>query len=231
MNFFKKIGVCVVTGWKLIKETWQIVTGLYIILDLTRPCVSIFGGSRLLQDSSYSQDAYAIAAKLVAHGISVLTGGGPGIMEAGNCGAGSGAHEKGEIVTMGIGVRGLEGQDFNKCAGKTVLFDYFFSRKWLLINYSMGFVVFPGGFGTVDELSDLLNQMQTGKLHQSPVILIGTSFWKPYQDWMEQARNHQLLASVNVPQIVVTDDLDHAVSILLEHRKKMSANPTISKVS
>ena len=114
MNFIKKLSICAGTFWHLFKEMWQIVSGLYTILDLTRPCVSFFGGSRLKQDSMYAQHAYQLAAKFVQHGVSVLTGGGPGIMEAGNCGALSAAKNK-EIVTIGIGVRGLDSQPFNKC--------------------------------------------------------------------------------------------------------------------
>jgi len=229
MNFFRKIGICIATSWRLLKELWQIISGLYIILDLTRPSVSIFGGSRLKQDMSYSQEAYAISAKLVNKGISVLTGGGPGIMEASNCGAASVKHNEIEIVTMGISVRGLEDEVSNRCVGKQpIIFDDFFPRKWLLLNYSLGFVVFPGGFGTMDELSELLNQMQTGKLKQAPVILIGTKFWKSYYDWVQEARSENLLSPVSEPKLTLTDDLDYAVSLLLEHCKKCSANPTIS---
>jgi len=217
MNFFKKIGICLATSWRLWKEMWQIVRGLYTILDLTRPCVSFFGGSRLKQDSRYAQHAYTLAAKFVQHGVSVLTGGGPGIMEAGNCGAMSVA-KKGEVVTIGIGVRGLgDGAPFNKCAVKNIIFDYFFSRKWLLIHYSVGYVIFPGGFGTMDELSDLLSQMQTGKIPMAPVVLIGADYWKPYMAWVDEARKTDLLSGINAPKIVVTDDLDYAVAVLVEH--------------
>lgn len=226
MNFLKKIRICITTGWGLLKEFWQIISGLYMILDLTRPSVSFFGGSRLAQDSAYAKYAYKIAAKLVANGISVLTGGGPGIMEAGNCGAQSVQHPESEIVTIGIGIRGLTGQDFNKCASKRIIFDYFFARKWLLINYSMGYVVFPGGFGTMDELSELLNQMQTGKLSQAPVILIDTAYWKPYEAWINEARTKHLLSASREPKITVTDDLDYAVALLLEHGKRVTAQPT-----
>lgn len=227
MNFIKKITICIATSWRLLKELWQIITGLYMILDLTRPSVSIFGGSRLKQNSPYAQDAYNISAKLVANGISVLTGGGPGIMEAGNCGATSAMHKKNDVVTIGIGVRGLEKQEFNRCAGKTIIFDYFFARKWLLLNYSMGYVVFPGGLGTMDELSELLNQMQTGKLTQAPVILIGVNYWNPYYEWINEARKHHLLSTTREPKIILTDDLDYAVSLLLEHYKETSNNSVI----
>lgn len=219
MNFIKKIGTCIATSWRLFKEMWQIISGLYKILDLSRPCVSIFGGSRLKQDTFFAKHAYEISAKLVQNGISVLTGGGPGIMEAGNCGAVSVA-KKGETVTIGIGVRGLEEQLFNRCATKNIQFDYFFSRKWLLIHYSVGFVVFPGGLGTMDELSDLLSQMQTGKLPPAPVVLIGVDYWKPYEAWVNQARKENLLSGIHEPKIVLTDDIDEAVAVLLGHCKQ-----------
>lgn len=232
MNFIKKLGICVSMGWHLLKVFWQIISGLYSILDLTHPCVSIFGGSRLKQDSSYAQDAYAIAAKLVSNGISVLTGGGPGIMQAGNCGANSVKHTENDIVTMGIGVSGLgHEQAMNPCAKKTMMFDYFFARKWLLLNYSVGYIIFPGGFGTMDELSELLNEMQTGKIRQAPVILIGTNYWKPYQAWVNEARKHHLLSETHEPKITITDDLDYAVSILVKHCESCETTGINSKKS
>ena len=218
MNFLKKLVVCTATAWRLWKEMWQIVSGLYSLLDLTRPCISMFGGSRLKSDDPFVQHAYAIAAKLVQQGVSVLTGGGSGIMEGGNCGALSAA-KPGETVTMGIGLRGIEdgGQGFNRCATKHIDFDYFFSRKWLLIHYSIGYVVFPGGFGTMDELSDLLSQMQTGRIQPAPIVLIGTEYWKSYEDWTKRARKEHLFSGYHEPHIVVTDDIDYAVSVLVEH--------------
>lgn len=217
MHFIKKIGVCIVTAWRLWKEMWQIIRGLYSILDLSRPCVSIFGGSRLKQDSIPAKQAYEISAKLVSHGISVLTGGGPGIMEASNCGALSAAKDHG-VVTMGIGIRGLiHDQPFNKCAGKKIEFDYFFSRKWLLIHYSVGYIIFPGGLGTMDELSDLLSQMQTGKIPFAPVVLIDKDYWKSYEAWVNLARENHLLSGRYEPHITVTDDIDEAVTILVGH--------------
>jgi len=148
----------------------------------------------------------------------VLTGGGPGIMEAANCGAMPKDKPVKPATTMGIGIKGmLHEEGINVCAGEYIALDYFFSRKWLLINYSIGFIVFPGGFGTFDELSDLLNLLQTGKRFSAPVILIGVEFWRPYVELLNNARKLVVLSPDNEPRIIVTDDLEHAVKVVTEH--------------
>lgn len=219
MNHFKKIGMVLQMSWRLLKETTQILIGLYKILDLTRPSVSIFGGSRLQPNSVYVKQAGELAKKLVAQGVSVLTGGGPGIMEAASCGALKDYKKSEGVVSIGIAIRGLTPQEpLSRCAaGLQIFVDYFFARKWLLIHYSRAFVVFPGGFGTMDELSDLLNQMQTGKLKQAPVVLIGTQFWKSYNDWLNRSRYEGFISSATEPFITITDDINYAVALLVEH--------------
>lgn len=217
-EFFRKFTNGLTLAFHFFKATLQMVYAAWKISDLPQPLVSIFGGSRLKKDSPYVVQAHLIAKMLVDRNISVLTGGGPGIMEAASCGA---AHEKkeGQNRTMGIGVVGLRGEEgFNPCVKDSgIMIDYFFARKYLLISYSFGFIVFPGGYGTMDELSELLTLMQTGKIAEAPVILIGSKYWQHYLAWVEVAREHGLLVRREVSLITVTDDLEYAVTILAAH--------------
>jgi uncharacterized protein (TIGR00730 family) len=216
MEFFSRHWRCLVVTWQLIKETKQIVYGMYRITRIPTPCVSIFGGSRLTEDSYYAKQAEELAYKLVQRNIGILTGGGPGIMQAASCGALRASGGRTDMF-MGIIVTGMKDEAPSKCGGDQIILDYFFARKWLLINYSIGFVIFPGGLGTIDELSDLLNLMQTGKLPQTTVVLIGTEFWKSYQDWVAIARKNAYLSSTREPKVFVTDDIDAAVERIVTY--------------
>lgn len=216
-GFLHRMVQCVVVGWRLIREAIQIVYGMYKIMRLPRPCVSIFGGSRLAQHSHYAELAYECAKLLVEENIAVLTGGGPGIMESANCGAQS-VKTDGQLRNIGIGITGMRHEKgLNPCVGERIVLDYFFARKWLLINYSVGFIVFPGGFGTLDELSDLLNVIHTQKRAWAPVVLIGVEFWKPYEAWLEQARREHLVEPIQEPVVLITDDLTVAMKYLKQH--------------
>lgn len=215
----RRIGSCITVGWNLLRATVHTVYGMYKITRLSKPCVTIFGGSKLAVDSLYAQQAGTLAKKLVEADIAVLTGGGPGIMEAASCSA-EAAGKKGKhgVMMMGITVRNIPFEKgANMCVGEPIELDYFFSRKWLLINYSIGFCVFPGGLGTLDELSDLLNQIQTEKLPPMPVVLIGTAFWKSYLAWLEEARAHDLLRPRELPFLTITDDINEAFEIVRAH--------------
>jgi len=221
LESLRRLTTCIRTGWHLLKELRQTVYGMYKITKLPSPCVTIFGGSHLPIDGHYARQAGEIAQRLVEAGIAVLTGGGAGIMQAANCAAAAATKDKGRIMTMGIGVRHLpEEPGPNVCVGKPIMLDYFFSRKWLLINYSIGFCVFPGGLGTVDELSDLLNLIHTKKFGPVPVILMGRSFWKPYLDWITTSQQHGLIVPEIMPYLLVTDDVAEAVAKLHAHCKQ-----------
>lgn len=210
MKFIKRITLCVRVWIHFMKVTWQVFNGVIRVSRLDQPSVSIFGGSRFTPDNQYIHQARELAQLLVAQGISVLTGGGPGIMEAASCGALEAGGK-----SIGISVKGLsqEKKKIECLKGNSITLDYFFARKWLLINYSIGFVIFPGGFGTMDELSDLLNLLQTKNLSQAPVILIGTDFWKPYLEWLKMAEKDGLIAR-DRPRIIVTDDVEHVVTLI-----------------
>jgi uncharacterized protein (TIGR00730 family) len=223
IKFLQRLGQCLAACWHLVKEALQIVHGIWHITGLPTSCITIFGGSRLPQDSPFSSQANDLARTLVEHNFSILTGGGPGIMESANCGAAEagGAHR---IVTLGFSIYGLIDEKLtNRCVSdksKHIVLNYFFARKWLLTQYSVGFCVFPGGLGTMDELFDLLNLMITHKLPYAPVVLIGTEYWKAYQTWIVKAHEHGLIAQEREPHVVITDNINEAVSHIVAHHQK-----------
>jgi uncharacterized protein (TIGR00730 family) len=146
------------------------------------PCVTIFGSARTKPENIYYQMAVEISAKLVRHGYGVITGGGPGIMEAGNKGARS---EKGRSVGLNIDLPFEQSHNPFIDGDKLITFDYFFVRKTIFVKYSQGFIVMPGGFGTLDELFEAITLIQTKKIGAFPIVLVGSEFWKGLLDWMK----------------------------------------------
>lgn len=195
-----------------IKVLFQLIYGVWHIGKLPHPIITIFGSARHLATKTYDIKAFLLAEECTKKGISVLTGGGPGIMEAASCGATHPHKNKGK--TLGIGVSNLQEKP-SRCAHIYIQLDYFFARKWLLMNYSKAFVVFPGGFGTLDELSELLTLIQTKRLTRVPVFLVGTAFWSPLVEWLstvvlqEGAVNTQ-----DVALLTVVDDIDQILKAL-----------------
>lgn len=207
---------------------FNLLYGIWKLSRLDKAPVTIFGGTHLFPDSLYLVKAHQLANMLAKNGIPVLTGGGPGIMEAANCGA---ANIEGKIIsTMAIGVKGLDdGGGFNKCVKHSIVMRYFFSRKILLINYSIGFAIFPGGFGTLDELTELLTLIQTGMRQKAPIVLIGVDYWAPFMDWMHNsALNEHLISYSDTSLFIVTDDIDYAYKLLClpQSQKPFSAFST-----
>jgi uncharacterized protein (TIGR00730 family) len=209
---FKRIRFCYRSFLSLFKVMFQLFYGIWRIGSIPRPMVSIFGGSRLKQSDYYAHQANTLAQRLVDNDLSVLTGGGPGIMEAANCGA---IYSKRGIGrSIGIGVRDLK-EARNICVQEYLELDYFFARKWLLTRYSSAFVVFPGGFGTIDELSEVLTLMQTSSLPRVPIVLVGGEYWKPFMQWItDEAQRHGLIDSSELAFFTVTDDLDKVFDII-----------------
>jgi len=169
-------------SWQIFKVMAEFVEG-FEKLSRIGPCVSIFGSARTKPDNPYYKMAEEIAAKLVRHGYGVITGGGPGIMEAGN----KGAHAEGG-KSVGLNIE-LPFEQFNNIyidSDKLINFDYFFVRKVMFIKYAQGFVVMPGGFGTLDELFEAITLIQTKKIGQFPIILVGRAYWQGLIDWIEK---------------------------------------------
>jgi uncharacterized protein (TIGR00730 family) len=169
-------------SWAIFKIMSEFVQG-FEKLSKAGPCVSIFGSARTKPDNQYYQLAEEIAFQLTRKGYGVITGGGPGIMEAGNKGA-----AKGGGVSVGLNIDLPFEQESNPYVqkDKSIDFDYFFVRKLMFVKYAQGFIVLPGGFGTLDELFEALTLIQTQKIGRFPIILVGTVFWGGLIEWMKE---------------------------------------------
>ncbi len=175
--------------------------------------VSLFGSARSKPDDWEYREARRLARRLSARGISVITGGGPGVMEAGNLGA---TEEAGKSV--GLNIELPHEQLANPYLDIDLNFRYFFTRKFLLIRYAIGFAIFPGGFGTADELFELLTLVQTGKLQQRPIILVGESYWRGLYDWLTgQMQAGEFIGGDDLRYLQIVADADAAAEILLSY--------------
>lgn len=193
-----------------IQVTVHLIHGAWHIAKLPKPIVTIFGGARLSQDDPYAQKARELAHTLTKNNISILTGGGPGVMQAANCGV----IKSKELRSLGIGVQGLP-EGANLCVQHFINTKYFFARKWLLIRYSTAFAVFPGGFGTLDEMSEVVTLIQTHKLERRPIILFGVAYWQPFMVWLhESALKSGLVSQKDVQLITLTDDVNELFCLL-----------------
>ncbi|WP_075342170.1 LOG family protein [Tenacibaculum agarivorans] len=168
-------------SWAIFKIMSEFVDG-YERLSRIGPCVSIFGSARTKPDHKYYKLAEEVAFQLTQSGFGVITGGGPGIMEAGNKGA-----NRGKGTSVGLNIELPFEQHDNPWIdpGKSLDFDYFFVRKVMFVKYSQGFVVMPGGFGTMDELFEAITLIQTHKIGRFPIVLVGKKFWSGLLDWIQ----------------------------------------------
>src|SRR6187549_2461788 len=168
-------------SWVIFKVMSEFVEGFEKLAKIG-PCVTIFGSARIKSTHPYYKMAEDIAYRLVQHGYGVITGGGPGIMEAGN----KGAHRAGgKSVGLNIFLPFEQSGNIYIDKDKLITFDYFFVRKVMFVKYSQGFIVMPGGFGTLDELSEALTLIQTKKIGRFPIVLVGKKFWKGILDWIK----------------------------------------------
>lgn len=209
--FFARIRACVSVFFSFVKSAYYASYGAWRLSLLPAPRVTIFGGSKIAQDHPYALQAMQLAQKCADAGLSVLTGGGPGIMQAANCGAVKNGQK---TRSMGIGVKGLDEDFINQCVKEVIFVDNFFTRKWLLTSYSDAFAVLPGGFGTLDEMATISTLMQTAQRKRSPIVMIGVVYWRPLLQWIEQATQEGLLKEKDTDLITVTDDLDEAFAVL-----------------
>nr|WP_281386433.1 TIGR00730 family Rossman fold protein [Jiangella mangrovi] len=174
------------------------------------PAISVFGSARTLPDDPYYQLAVDLGKRLVGANYAVITGGGPGIMEAAN----KGAHEAGG-TSVGLGIELPFEQGINAYVELAVNFRYFFARKTMFVKYAQGFVVFPGGYGTLDELFEAMTLVQTHKVTAFPIILVGVDYWKGLVDWLRDTLVvEKKISAVDIDLLTVTDDLDEVMSVL-----------------
>lgn len=200
-----------------LRTALSLIRGIFVLSRLRMPMVTVFGGTRMHENSSYAREACYFAHLLVKNGFSVLTGGGPGIMEAANCGAASVYKDrpKKRNVTLGVGVQGIDDTFINQCAPVLKAWS-FFVRKWLLSRYSIGFFFFPGGIGTVDELFEILNLVKHGRLTRYPVILIGKAYWQQLGEWFDKAVKDNLVAPHLADVFIICDTADEALDIMIK---------------
>jgi uncharacterized protein (TIGR00730 family) len=205
--------------WRVMRIQAEFVEGFGLLAELG-PAVSIFGSARTTRDGCEYATAEAIAAGLVRAGYAVITGGGPGIMEAAN----KGAVEAGG-VSVGLGIELPKEMGLNDYVEVGLEFRYFFVRKTVFVKYSQAFVVLPGGFGTMDELFEALTLVATGKITKFPIVLVGRAYWSGLLAWLENT----MLASANIGPaefslIHVTDDPDEVVAIIRDAHKGHGPN-------
>lgn len=208
-------------SWMVFKVMAEFVDG-YEKLAKIGPCVSIFGSARLKPESRYYEMAVEIAEKITKLGFGIITGGGPGIMEAGNKGA---FNAQGRSIGLNIDLP-FE-QHFNPYINKSysMNFDYFFVRKVMFVKYSQGFVVMPGGFGTLDELTEAMTLIQTNKIGKFPIVLVGSEFWSGLLDWFKATLLKEgMIAEGDLDLYRVVDNADEAVAHIKAFYDKYSVN-------
>ena len=210
-------------SWAIFKIMGEFVNG-YEKLSQIGPCVSIFGSARTKPDHKYYQLTEDVAKKIVDHGYGIITGGGPGVMEAGN----KGAHLAGG-TSVGLNIHLPFEQHDNPYidSDKNINFDYFFVRKVMFVKYSQGFVVMPGGFGTLDELFEAITLIQTHKIDKCPIILVGREFWGGLIDWVRTTLldSFQNISAGDIDLVQVVDTADEVIEILDKFYEEYNLSP------
>lgn len=199
-------------AWTMFKVMAEFVDG-FEVLNNIGPCISIFGSARTKPGSFYYDLASRIAARLTEEGYGIITGGGPGIMEAGNKGA-----WMRNGMSVGLNIDLPFEQHYNQFIEpqRNLKHRYFFVRKVMFVKYAQGFVVMPGGFGTMDELFEVLTLVQTKKIEAVPVVLIGVEFWSGLRQWIEDVmlNRHHNVNPEDMNLLYITDDVEEAVRVI-----------------
>ena len=210
-------------SWNVFKILAEFVEG-FEKLSRIGPCVSIFGSARTKPDSKYFKLAEDIAYKLTTRGYGVITGGGPGIMEAANMGARKG---NGKSVGMNIDLPFEQGANLFIDPDKLITFDHFFVRKVMFMKYAQGFIVLPGGFGTFDELFEAITLIQTQKIGRFPIIMIGTDYWSGLISWIKEVmlKKEHNVSSEDMDLFSIVDTSDEAVELIDQFYSKYLLTP------
>ncbi|KMY23477.1 DNA-binding protein [Actinobaculum suis] len=195
--------------WRVLRIQAEFVEGFGALAEIP-PCISIFGSARTGADTPYYNLARETGKKIVELGYGVITGGGPGIMEAANRGA-----AEADGLSVGLGIELPHEQGMNEYLNLGIEFRYFFTRKVMFVKYAEGFVVFPGGFGTLDELFEALTLVQTGKTTQFPIVLVGSAYWGPLVEWIQTTLvGEGMISPADEDLIKVVDTADDVVKTL-----------------
>jgi uncharacterized protein (TIGR00730 family) len=193
--------------------------GFEAVDRIPKPAVTIFGSARVREGDAPYEQARAVSRRFSQKGWSVVTGGGPGVMEAANRGA-----KEGTGLSVGFNIELPHEQRSNSFLDLSLTFRHFYVRKTMFVKAAEGFVVFPGGFGTADELFEALTLIQTGKVLEFPVILVGTDYWEELLDWIRgEALASGMVSESDLELLIVTDDLDAVVAHLCECHARRSA--------
>lgn len=210
-------------SWAIFKVMSEFVDG-FEKMSRIGPCVSVFGSARTKPGDAYYELAENIAFQLTQHGFGVITGGGPGIMEAGNKGA-----QRGGGVSVGLNIDLPFEQKDNSYIDqdKNLQFDYFFVRKVMFVKYAQGFVALPGGFGTLDELFEAMTLIQTKKIEKFPIVLVGTEFWKGLLDWMKETmlKTNGNIHEGDLDLFQVVDTAEEVIEVIDAFYKKHLLSP------
>ncbi len=201
--------------WRVLRIQAEFVEGFGALAELG-PAISCFGSARTKPDDPVYALGEEVGRKLTAAGFAVITGGGPGTMEAVN----KGASEAGGI-SVGLGIELPFESGLNQWVDVGINFRYFFARKTMFVKYSQGFVVLPGGLGTLDELFEALTLVQTQKVTSFPLVLLGTDYWQGMIDWLrDRALVHGTINQSDIDMLQLTDDVDHAVELMTQARDR-----------
>ncbi|MHC4976113.1 MAG: LOG family protein [Planctomycetota bacterium] len=185
-------------------------------LHFTGPCVTVFGSARFQPGHEYYEMARAVGASLVKQGFTVMTGGGPGVMEGANRGA-----QEADGRSLGINIVLPHEQSANPYVDKVVTFKYFFVRKVMLVKYSYAFIALPGGFGTMDEIFETATLIQTGKISRFPLVLMGREYWAPLIDFVRETMLEEgTIGAEDIQNVLITDDPDEAALKVREYGMK-----------
>ena len=209
--------------WRVLRIQAEFVEGFGALAELG-PAVSVFGSARARRDSPLYTASEQVGRGLAEAGYAVITGGGPGVMEAVN----KGALEAGG-TSVGLGIELPFEQALNDYVDIGVNFRYFFARKMMFVKYARGFVVMPGGFGTLDELFEAVTLVQTGKVTSFPIILFDRSYWKGLVDWLgASAVGAGTISATDLERLTVTDDVDEAVQVIVEADRRLEQEQQLS---
>lgn len=208
-------------SWAIFKIMAEFVEG-YEKMAVIGPCISVFGSARTKKHNPYYQQAVETSKLLVEAGYGVITGGGPGIMEAGNQGA-----DENKGISVGLNIVLPFEQNSNQFVNHPVNFDYFFVRKVMFVKYSQGFIAFPGGFGTLDELFEAITLMQTAKIERKPIVLFGTNYWKGMVEWIENVMlgEEENISPDDLSFLRMTNEPAEAVQHIVDFYKEHKLRP------
>jgi uncharacterized protein (TIGR00730 family) len=225
-NAFKKkdwAEIQISDSWRIFKIISEFVEGFEKLARIG-PCVSIFGSARTNPENKYFKLAEEIAYKLTQHGYGIITGGGPGIMEAGNLGA-----KKGGGSSVGINIALPFEQQPNMFidADKLITFDHFYVRKVMFMKYAQGFIVLPGGFGTLDEMFEAITLIQTQKIGRFPIVLVGKEYWEGLIKWLREVllEDESNISPDDLELFTLVDTADEAVEIIVNFYSKYLLSP------